>query len=182
MFYKCIRYVWRHQNKPNSTMKDEETQKAAVGVSNWAGLKPRKTLSLPNGPIFRGARNPIWDDVFEEVKSIVKDDDKEGFSSDAFFSLNYSNLDGVRHKPLEKGQHSHNSVSEDVLNDILSEVIEIVDRNEHREAIEKLVEEMFRKAQVSLIEEVSNFAVGICHLHHPGGLFKVRTVDCFCLN
>lgn len=156
LFYKCIRYVWRHQNKPNSTMKDEETQKAAVGVSNWAGLKPRKTLSLPNGPIFRGARNPIWDDVFEEVKSIVKDDDKEGFSSDAFFSLNYSNLDGVRHKPLEKGQHSHNSVSEDVLNDILSEVIEIVDRNEHREAIEKMVEEMFRKAQVSLIEEVSN--------------------------
>lgn len=158
LFHKCIRYVWRHQNKPNSTRKDQETREAAVGVSNWAGLKPRKTLSLPNGPIFRGARNPIWGDVCKEVKSTVKDDDdKECTSSDDFFSLHYSNLDGVSHKPLE-GQHSINSnhVSEDVLSDILFEVIEIVDRNEHREAIEKLVEEMFRKAQVSLIEEVSN--------------------------
>lgn len=156
LFHKCIRYVWRNQNKPNSTMKDPETLKAAVGVSNWAGLKPRKTLSLPNGPIFRGARNPIWDDVFKEVKSTVKDDDeKECTSSDDFFSLNYSKLDCVSRKPLEEGQH-FNSVSEDVLNDILFEVIEIVDRNEHREAIEKLVEEMFRKAQVSLTEEVSN--------------------------
>jgi len=157
LFHKCIRYVWRNQNKPNSTMKDPETLKAAVGVSNWAGLKPRKTLSLPNGPIFRGARNPIWDDVFKEVKSTVKkdDDDKECTSSDDFFSLNYSKFDCVNRKPLEEGQH-FNSVSEDVLNDILFEVIEIVDRNEQREAIEKLVEEMFRKAQVSLTEEVSN--------------------------
>ena len=37
-------------------------------------------------------------------------------------------------------------------------------------SIEKFGEKMFRKAQVSLIEEVSNFAVGICHQRHPGGV------------
>ena len=90
----------------------------------------------------------------------------------------------MNHKPLEEGQHSinSNSVCEDVLNHILFEVIGIIDSNDHRDAIEKFGEEMFRKAQVSLIEEVSNFAVGMRHQCHPGELFKVGTVDCFCLN
>ena len=80
----------------------------------------------------------------------------------------------MNHKPLEEGQHSinSNSVCEDVLNDVF-EVIRIIDRNEQREAIKKLMEEM---------EKVSNFAVEIRHQHHPGGLFKVGTVDYFHLN
>ena len=69
LFQKCIRYVWRNKSKPNTTKKcnpkDNETMNAAVGGSHWVGLKPRKTLSLPDALIFRGARKPIWDDGLE---------------------------------------------------------------------------------------------------------------------
>ena len=64
----------------------------------------------------------------------------------------------MSYKPFDEGIHSpsSNSVSEGVLNDILFELIKINDKNEHKVAVEKVVEELFRKAQVSLIEEVSN--------------------------
>ena len=57
----------------------------------------------------------------------------------------------MSHKPLEEGQHSinSNSVCEDVLNDILFKVIGIIVRNEHREAIKKLMVEMFNEQQTS---------------------------------
>ena len=44
----------------------------------------------------------------------------------------------------------------DVVDDIISEVIEIVDKKEHMKTVEKLVEEMFHKAQTILMEEVLN--------------------------
>ena len=48
------------------------------------------------------------------------------------------------------------STVEDVVVDIISEVIEIIDKKEHMEAVERLVEEMFQEAQTTLMEEVLN--------------------------
>ena len=73
----------RASQKPLRSVTHNEKKNAAVGGSHWVGLKPRKTLSLPDALIFRGARKPIWDDVSKEAKRFGKDDD-------ACFSLNYS--------------------------------------------------------------------------------------------
>ena len=140
----------RVSQTPKESRQGTKTLKAkagVVGVSNWVGLKP----TLPDALIFRGAKKPIWDDDSKEVKSIDKDED-------AFILLSYSHFDGVSYKPLDEGLHSPNSFSvcEDVLNDIIFEVIKINDKTEHRVAIKKLMEELFRKAELSLIEEVSN--------------------------
>ena len=82
---------------------------------------------------------------------------KRGKDKDAFISLSHSHFDGVSYKPLDEGLHSPNfSVCEDVLKDIIFEVIKINDKTEHRVAIKKLMEELFRKAELCLIEEVSN--------------------------
>ena len=48
------------------------------------------------------------------------------------------------------------STVEDVVDDLISEVIVTIDKKEHMEAVERLVENMFQKAQTTLMEEVQN--------------------------
>lgn len=45
---------------------------------------------------------------------------------------------------------------EDIVDDLISEVIVTIDQKEHMEAVERLVEEMFQKAQTTLMEDVQN--------------------------
>ena len=134
-------------------------------------LRIRKTNSSP--PKLRGAIKQTIEDGSEEERSILEDHEHdEGFISDASFSLSNSHhVDTTNRSLLTKKEdflfedeskekivasNVGKSCCDDVLDDILSEVIEIIDRKEHMEAVEGLVQEMFRKAQATLVEEVSN--------------------------
>lgn len=168
---RCLRHVCLRLIKRNPSLgKDVSTKKAAVDT--WVRpvkLILRRTHSSP--PKMISAKKLTIEDGSEVERSILEDHD-EGFISDASFSLSNSHHGDTTHKPLvgkkedfllsDKSKEEQGSSivgkssCEEVLDDMLFEVIEIIDRKEHMEAVEGLVQEMFRKAQATLMEEVSN--------------------------
>jgi len=133
LFYKWIRYVKR-QNTTNVALDRTSNDGSVNKVRNSGRL--RKTFSSP----------PILTNIKKRI--IVSSNEDTSCMKDCSFNITSTSQLG--------SDTDVRSIVEDILDIILFEVVEVIDRKEHMEAVENLVEKMFQRANLTLMEEVSN--------------------------